>query len=316
MNEPWTKDSTPLFSVLIANYNNGQYLEECLQSVFAQSYTNWEIIIVDDGSTDIVSKEIYDKIKDKPKVRIFFNERNMGCGFAKRKCVEKAKGEFCAFLDPDDILTSDALETIMSHYITCPLHSIIYSTHFVCDNQLQIKATANYVGQIPIGDSHLSFDGPRISQFATFKKTNYLRTDGINPSLKRAVDQDLYLKLEETGPILFIGKPLYYYRHQSNSISLGDKKYLAFKSEIKVMLDALRRRNFKQKENVISKIEKGLIHHIYTEKGAKNLSNALNAYFLYLKITKKIFNFKLNLLVFKIILDWLFTKLLKDKNGN
>jgi glycosyltransferase involved in cell wall biosynthesis len=54
------KSGNLLFSVLIANYNNGLYLEECLRSIFAQTYTNWEIVIVDDASTDN-SSNIYEK---------------------------------------------------------------------------------------------------------------------------------------------------------------------------------------------------------------------------------------------------------------
>ncbi len=74
----------PLFSVLIANYNDGKYLQEAIESIFAQTYDNWEIIIVDDGSTDN-SRDIYDKYKEDRRFHIFFNERNMGCGYTKKK---------------------------------------------------------------------------------------------------------------------------------------------------------------------------------------------------------------------------------------
>lgn len=215
MNEPWTKDSTPLFSVLIANYNNGQYLEECLQSVFDQTYTNWEIIIVDDGSTDIVSKKIYDKIKDNPKIWVFFNERNMGCGFAKRKCIAEAKGAICGFLDPDDTLEKTALEKATKQHKSFPSASLIYSTHFLCDEELNVIKTNDRVGEISAGESYLSsFNNDKVvSHFATFKTSLYRQTKGINQSLKRAVDQDLYYKLEEVGNFVYINEPLYFYRY-------------------------------------------------------------------------------------------------------
>ena len=92
----------PLFSILIANYNNGKYLQACLDSVFAQTYTNWEIILVDDASKDKISSALYKKYDNHPQIHIFYNEKNKGCGYTKRRCVELGNGEICGFLDPDD----------------------------------------------------------------------------------------------------------------------------------------------------------------------------------------------------------------------
>lgn len=58
----------PLFSVLIANHNNGRFLEECLQSIFSQTYTNWEIIIVDDASSDN-NTDIYLEFAHHPQIK-------------------------------------------------------------------------------------------------------------------------------------------------------------------------------------------------------------------------------------------------------
>src|ERR1700730_15603176 len=101
-----------LFSILIANYNNSRFLEDALQSVLCQTYTDWEIILVDDGSTDQF-EEVADKYKPNHRIKIFRNEKNAGCGSTKRKCAEKASGSLLAFLDPDDFLHPDALK-IMS----------------------------------------------------------------------------------------------------------------------------------------------------------------------------------------------------------
>lgn len=67
----------PLFSILIANYNNGKYIKEAIDSVYIQDYSNWEIIIVDDASTDN-SKEIYSEFINNPRIRVFYNEKNRG----------------------------------------------------------------------------------------------------------------------------------------------------------------------------------------------------------------------------------------------
>ena len=87
----------PLFSVLIANYNNGKYLMDAIESVRQQTYTNWEIILVDDCSTDN-SHELYKELEQDERIHIFLNDQNHGCGYTKRRCAELANGEICGFL--------------------------------------------------------------------------------------------------------------------------------------------------------------------------------------------------------------------------
>ena len=72
----------PLFSVLIANYNNGKYLMDAIDSIRRQTYTHWEIILVDDASTDN-SKELYKELEKDNRIHIYYNEENRGCGYTK-----------------------------------------------------------------------------------------------------------------------------------------------------------------------------------------------------------------------------------------
>jgi glycosyltransferase involved in cell wall biosynthesis len=221
----------PLFSVLVTNYNNGKYLEECLHSIFEQTYSNWEIIIVDDASTD-KSLNIYKKYECNEKIQIFINTKNKGVGYSKHKCVSLAKGDICGFVDSDDTITNNSIELLTDLHLKNPHHSIIYSNHFICNDTLLPEKIADYVGQIPPGTKSWSIRLPVISHFATFKRANYLKTRGISSVYLKAADKDLYYKLEETGPVLFINKPLYYYRHNANSISLNDNVNDAYKYEL------------------------------------------------------------------------------------
>ena len=69
----------PLFSILVANYNNGRYLQEAIDSILAQTYDNWEVILVDDKSTDD-SPVIYGKYASDSRFKIYYNDVNRGCG--------------------------------------------------------------------------------------------------------------------------------------------------------------------------------------------------------------------------------------------
>lgn len=212
----------PLFSVLIANYNDGKYIECAIDSIQKQSYSNWEVIIVDDGSTDN-SKTIYSKYKDDKRFHVYCNDSHKGCGFTKRRCVEMSHGEICGFVDADDAVCPDALELMISKHCSSPYTSLIYSTNYICDNNLNPIRISSSQRSIPHGSSFLEFRNGAISHFATFKKKAYNKTDGINPILLLAEDMDLYFKLEEVGEKLFVPQPLYYRRvNTGNNISLGE----------------------------------------------------------------------------------------------
>lgn len=210
--------TTPLFSILVANYNNGRFLEEALNSIYRQNYKNWEVVIVDDFSTDN-SYDIYKGLSNNPRIKIYFNEKNLGAGFTKGKCVEMASGEICGFLDPDDILTDDALEKMVNAHNNKPEVSLIYSLSYHCDENLKIKNINYAPKEIQSGNSYFFNLEWAISHFASFKYNFYKKTEGIDPDLKRAVDQDLYLKLYEVGDTFFLNEVLYYYRIHKSGIS-------------------------------------------------------------------------------------------------
>lgn len=233
-------NANPLFSVLIANYNNGKYLMDAIESVYSQTYTNWEIILVDDASTDN-SKELYKELANDSRIHIFYNDENRGCGYTKRRCAELANGELCGFLDPDDIIADDALNTMVKVHIDNANISMSYSDLYYCDEKLNILSTTRRA-PIPENTTFLEYNN-YVSQFAVFNRNCYMKTEGINADIKRAVDHDLYFKLEEVAPFLFVPKPLYYYRtNTGHNISYGGNQHKALFWDYVVMVDACRRR--------------------------------------------------------------------------
>lgn len=238
----------PLFSILIANYNNGKYLMDAINSVRQQTYTNWEIIIVDDCSMDN-SREVYQALEQDPQIRIYYNEQNRGCGYTKRCCAELAQGELCGFLDPDDALTPDALQIMVEQHTAHPEASTIGSCYWCCDEHMNKLWHADQ-WVYSEGKCYLTdFQHLRPIPFASYKRERYSQTEGINPNLKRAVDFDLYVKLEEQGGIIFLPNITYYYRIHNQQISThGDFKSMYW--EIMVISDACKRRDLQPDEVV------------------------------------------------------------------
>jgi glycosyltransferase involved in cell wall biosynthesis len=96
----------PLVSVIIPNYNYANYLREAIESVLSQTYTNIEIIVVDDGSKDN-SAEVLQEFGDK--ITVIF-QQNAGVSVARNNGVANSKGEFIAFLDADDVWLAEKIE--------------------------------------------------------------------------------------------------------------------------------------------------------------------------------------------------------------
>lgn len=199
-----------LFSVLIANYNNGIYIEEAIDSVFKQTYSNWEIIIVDDGSTDN-SHNIYENYKKESRIKVYFNEVNKGVGYTKRRCAELANGEICGFLDPDDVLLSDVLEVMVKIHLEKPNVSVVYSRAYLCDEKLNITQECKSV-VFKKDETYFDYRWYGSMNFASYKNNFYKQTVGISDYLKAGVDQDLYFKIEEVGDIFYLNKFTYKYR--------------------------------------------------------------------------------------------------------
>lgn len=214
-----------MFSILIANYNNGGLLQEAIDSVLAQTYPNWEVVLVDDKSNDS-SQAIYEKYASDARFRIYYNDVNRGCGYTKRRCAELAKGELCGFLDPDDALMPSALETMVAAHAAHPECSLIYSTCYrYSGDRNEEMPVWDLVGEIPTDKDMLIYRQKIVGHFTSFKKKAYDASPGMNPLLKADVDRDLYLLLEEHGAVLHIPIPLYLYRiNNAASISIGDRK--------------------------------------------------------------------------------------------
>lgn len=99
---------TDLVSIIMPSYNTAKFIEETLDSVLAQTYTNWELIIVDDCSTDD-SDAVVAKYQD-PRIRYLKNEHNSGAAVSRNRALREAKGRWIAFLDSDDLWTPEKLE--------------------------------------------------------------------------------------------------------------------------------------------------------------------------------------------------------------
>jgi len=233
-----------LFSILVAYYNNYHYFTECYTSIMKQTYQNFEVIIVDDCSTGESHQKLIALTSNNPKVKVFRNNENTGVGFTKRRCVELASGEICAFLDPDDALAENALEKSIQNHTEKNVAT--FSRLYLCDSNLIPERIFQHSRCVKTGNRKFFNIFLEANHFFTFKKAAYHRTSGINPNLTSAADQDLYLKLCDVGSFTFINIPLYYYRLHENGVSQKiSTKEILNQNWHRVLADTAARRNVK-----------------------------------------------------------------------
>lgn len=108
VNGQYNESTFGLVSIIMPNYNSESYIAQAINSVISQSYKNWELIFVDDCSTD-ASLQIAKSFED-PRIKIYINQNNSGAATTRNVGIEKAKGDWVAFLDSDDIWEQNKIE--------------------------------------------------------------------------------------------------------------------------------------------------------------------------------------------------------------
>ncbi|QIY91431.1 glycosyltransferase family 2 protein [Chryseobacterium gallinarum] len=233
------------FSILIAHYNNAALFKECYDSILNQTYPDWEAIILDDGSLENQKEQIQKIIAGNEKFQFFENKKNSGVGVTKSKLIELASGEICGFVDPDDAILPTALESAINVFKRKKKVVLTYSRFMACDKDLNPVAPFKSAMQVKNGDPYF-FNYPiQIGHFTTFRKNVYETTEKMNPELRIAEDQDLYLKMYEKGDVYFINETNYLYRAHAGGISQNSNKTKSYDYFAQVIFDTMKRRNLK-----------------------------------------------------------------------
>lgn len=227
-----------MFSVITASYNKAEHIGKTIESVLSQTFKDWELIIVDDASSDN-SVEMIKSFSNDKRIRSYVNEKNLGYPSTLDKLIKLAKGEIIGILDCDDMLEPNALDEVINFYKKNPRAEFVYTQFQYCDENINF-IKKGYCNSIPENKSNLHLNC--ISHFKTFKKDLYLKTSGYDASIINADDKDIIYKFEELTKPLFLDKQLYKFRVLPESMSHGRKKRSGEIHFIKAALLAYKRR--------------------------------------------------------------------------
>jgi glycosyltransferase involved in cell wall biosynthesis len=256
--------SKPLVSVFIPVYNREKYILEAVNSILKQSFTDFELIIVDDGSTDN-TPNLLKSIKDK-RIKLYFNEKNMGIPYTRNRGLELAEGEFIALLDSDDIAVQDRLYKQLNFFKNHPDCVILggFVETIDCLSKPLGKIKYRYIDPDYICSS-LIFNCP-IHNTTVMAKSSMLKKFKYREYFKLAQDVDLLVRLYSSGYKLYnMNEILAYQREHRNRITVDNLSFNIF-----IRMEILK----KQLEELkVSFNEKDLYKHLHLKGNYIKLDN-------------------------------------------
>lgn len=215
-------------SVIMPAYNAEKYIGESIESVIGQTYTNWELIIVDDGSTDTTADII--KQYQVNNNRIFYiYQKNARQGYAKNNGIKHSKGRYIAFIDADDLWLSNKLEICLNEILNGK-HDLVFTDCLLFEDSLPddigtLKNMGVTSGIWQGDDAILAFlHYNRIPNLTVLVKKSCILKAGNFSDKQAAEEYEMWLKLLANGASFkAIGAPLALYRLHTQSVTSTDR---------------------------------------------------------------------------------------------
>lgn len=220
--------TSPLVTVYIANFNYGRYIKQAIESVLNQTFTDYELIIIDDGSVDN-SKEIIQNYQSHPKVRTIFQE-NKGLNRTNNIALRSSRAKYIMRLDADDYLDPHAL-LVMTKIMESNLNlGMVFPDYFYVDENGQITG---HVRRHDFQNSVSLLDQPAHGACTLIRIIALLEVGGYDETYRCQDCYDVWLKIIEKYEIQNVNLPLFYYRRHANNLSNENKLILETRAQIK-----------------------------------------------------------------------------------
>lgn len=204
----------PLVSVIIASYNKAGLITQTLESVINQTYVNWELIIVDDSSTDD-TLSILSKFEKDSRIKLYKNETNLGANFCRNYGVKLSNGQYIVFLDADDLLTKNCLKTrVEKSFVNPEANLLVFSMGVFYKEIGDSKHVWQPISKKPLND-FLQHKLPWSILQPFWKREFLLELKGFDETFLRLQDVELNTRALLSSNIsykLYIGEPDCFYR--------------------------------------------------------------------------------------------------------
>lgn len=198
-----------LISIIMPSYNQGPYLPEALDSVLAQTYSNWECIIVDDGSKDNTAEIAKSYCAKDPRIKYVYQE-NSGVSAARNYGIAHSKGEFLLPLDGDDKIAPKFLELTLQEIVKDRNIRVVYT-------DVQYFGSRNDIYKLPNFSIEQLLGMNVMCVTSLFRKEDFDKAGGFNTNMKEGFeDWDFFVSMfqDGEGTAVKIPQVLFYYRRK------------------------------------------------------------------------------------------------------
>ncbi len=212
-----TMPSVPLISVLMPAYNAERYLREAISSVLQQRFSNYELLVINDGSTDNtagIARSFHD-----PRIRIVENERNLGLIETLNRGIEEARGQYIARLDADDITLAGRFEAQLKVLSQDPQAVMATGWAQVIDTQGRLKYTARWNFSPEALYYLLHFRNCITHSSVMIRKKALQQVGPYSSAAQHAEDFELWGRLSRVGRIIHLRRAVVRWREHCDSIS-------------------------------------------------------------------------------------------------
>lgn len=205
----------PIVSIITPTYNSADFVAETIDAILAQSFTDWELLITDDCSTDNTSEIVQAYAEKDERIRLYVLEKNSGAGAARNNSLANAQGRYIAFCDSDDRWTADKLQKQIA-FMQDNSYAFTYTGYHLCDEQ------GNVIGEVKCRAKETFSSLKRDDKIGCL--TVIYDTDEIGkvnfPLLRKRQDWGMkLLALKKCNAAYGIQEPLAIYRKRTDSIS-------------------------------------------------------------------------------------------------
>jgi CMP-N-acetylneuraminic acid synthetase len=214
--------------VYITNHNYERYLRESIESVLRQKFSDFELIIIDDGSTD-GSAAILDEYEGNPKVRIVRQE-NQGLTVSNNIAMRLARGKYLIRLDADDYLDENALLVMANHLEQHAEVGLVFPDYYLVDSEgglIRLERRHNFSDGVSL------YDQPAHGACTMIRRDCLLALGGYNEDFTCQDGYDLWIRFIEEYKIANVNLPLFYYRQHSSSLTANETRILDTRAQIK-----------------------------------------------------------------------------------
>jgi len=238
---------TPLVSICIPTYNGAQHLRECLDAVLSQSFSNYQVIVVDDQSSDNTWEMLSQYATQDPRITLFKNELNLGLVSNWNRCIELAQGEWIKFVFQDDIIRHDCLELMLktanvnAPFVLCRRDYFFHSEIDKATKDFylqvipqfdQLFPSAELISPIQVCNAVLSeplnFFGEPTSTL--IHRSIFERFGLFNPAMVQLCDFEYWIRVGVNTGIKYISAPLVQFRVHPSSTSSKNKESQLYRS--------------------------------------------------------------------------------------